>query len=120
MAAKILLADDEDGWLELAGFWLRGAGYEVRTIGSGKGVFPLAREFRPDCFVLDHDLGDVTAREVCRSIRADAALKAAKIVIITAHAGVLPEILADGPPDQFVAKSEHPEELLMVLAGLLE
>ncbi|MFI5363873.1 MAG: response regulator [Elusimicrobiota bacterium] len=119
MTAKILLADDDEGWRELAGRWLRDAGYEVRSVGNGKGVLALAREFRPDGFVLDHDLGDTTGGELCETIKSDPEFEKAFVVIITAHAAVLPEVLARCPPDQFVAKTEQSDELVFVLETLL-
>jgi CheY-like chemotaxis protein len=116
---KILHADDEEGWRELTGFWLTSAGYEVRAFEAGKGVLALAREFRPDCFLLDHDLGDTTGRELCRAIKSTVDFSAIPVIVMTAHAEALPEIVAEFPPDQFIAKSNEPDELLLVLAELL-
>ena len=116
---KILHADDEDGWRELVGFWLRNAGYDVRPISAGKGVIALARDCRPDCFLLDHDLGDTTGHELCKALRSTAEFQETPIIIMTAHADVLSAVVDDCPPDQFIVKSKQPEELLLILETLL-
>ena len=117
---KILHADDEEGWRGVVRFWLTGAGYEVRTLDGGKGVLAAAREFRPDCFLLDHDLGDTTGGEVCGEIKSTPEFASIPVVVMTAHAGALPELFAGLPPDQFVVKSDQPDELLLMLADLLK
>lgn len=116
---KILFADDEEGWRQLVSFWLERAGYEIQVASEGKGVLALARKSQPDCFLLDHDLGDTTGRELCRAIKSQPEFRAIPVVILTANAEVLPQVVADLPPDHFVAKSKHPDELLLILDGLL-
>jgi DNA-binding response OmpR family regulator len=116
---RILHADDEEGWRDLIGLWLNNAGYEVRTLGGGRNVLAAAKEFKPDCVILDHDLGDATGREVCEALKAAAEFVATPVILMTAHADVLTKVLAGRPPEQFIVKSDQPEELLLILEGLL-
>lgn len=116
---KILLAEDEDGWRELVGLWLRNAGYDVEALGAGGGVLALARRYRPDCFVLDHDLGDTTGHALCKMIKSSPEFETTPVVILTANVAVLPRIVGNFPPDQFIAKSANPDELLLILEELL-
>ena len=117
---KILYADDEAGWRELAGFWLKEAGYEVRIVNDGKSVMPLAAEFKPDCFLLDHDLGDTTGHALCQAVKSSPEFRDVPVILLTAHAATMHKVIFRFPPDQFIVKSEHSEELLLVLDGLLK
>ena len=44
---KVLVAEDDEGWRELLGFWLKQAGYEVTLCSDGLGVMPAARQDPP-------------------------------------------------------------------------
>lgn len=116
---KILLADDEEGWRELVGLWLQNAGYDVEILAQGKGVLELARRYRPDCFILDYDLGDTTGQALCEEIKSAPELTKTPVIILTANVAALPAVIGNAPPDQFIAKSGHPDELLLILEGLL-
>ncbi len=117
---KVLVAEDDEGWRELLGFWLKQAGYEVTLCSDGLGVMPAARQDPPQGFVLDFDLGDITGGALCRALKQDPAFKDKPVVILTANAQSLPGLLSEAyPPDQFVAKSQDPFELLNVLELLL-
>lgn len=117
---KILYADDEAGWRELVAFWLKEAGYETRIVSDGKSVMPLAAEFKPDCFLLDHDLGDTTGHAVCEAIKSSADFRDTPVILLTAHAATMHKVIFHFPPDQFIVKSDHPEELILVLVDHLK
>ncbi|MBI3288101.1 MAG: response regulator [Elusimicrobia bacterium] len=112
---RILAADDDEGWRLLIKCWMDTAGHDVLICDNGKAVMAAARGFRPDCFLLDHDMGSTTGHEVCRQIRASAEFKAIPVIIMTANTGIMPKVAADGPPDHFVAKTENPDELMLIL-----
>lgn len=66
---KVLVVDDELAWRKLLSRLFSARGYSVVTAAScAEGVAAAARE-RPDCAVLDFNLGDGTAGEVCRALR---------------------------------------------------
>lgn len=114
----ILAADDDAEWRDLISFALEKAGYRVLLAENGKSVLPLAATSRPDCFVLDHDMGDMTGAQVCGAIRSDPKYKDVPLIMLTAHAAVLPELLAGTPPDHFVVKTGSLDELLVILEGI--
>ncbi|MFA6318957.1 MAG: response regulator [Elusimicrobiota bacterium] len=116
---RILVADDQEEWLSLIGLWLTNAGYSVVKASGGGQVIPLALEKRPACFVLDYDLGDRKGSEVCAMIKARPEFKAVPVIVLTSMSGSMLDALAEGGPDHFVVKSQHPDELLLVLEGLV-
>jgi CheY-like chemotaxis protein len=117
-ARTILAADDDAEWRDLIAFALQKAGYRVVLAENGKSVLPLAEKARPDCFVLDHDMGDLTGAQVCSAIKADPSYQAVPVIMLTAHAAVLPDLIAGTPPDHFVVKTGSTDELLVILEGI--
>ncbi|MDD5656164.1 MAG: response regulator [Elusimicrobia bacterium] len=117
-APLVLAADDDAEWRRLIEFSLQKAGFRVVLCENGAGVLPLACRQRPDVFVLDHDLGDMTGAELCRRIKAKPEFAEVPVVILTAVAGALPAMLAGCPPDHFVSKTGGIDELTLVLGGL--
>lgn len=115
---SILVADDDQEWRDLLGLWLTGKGYRVRFSENGKNVLPMLAEERPDCVILDFDLGDMEGSRVSAAIRADSRLKTLPIIILTSMAGEMKKAVSEGSPDQFIVKSKSPEELLLVLGML--
>ncbi|MBI5881845.1 MAG: response regulator [Elusimicrobia bacterium] len=119
MKRRILVADDQEEWLSLISLWLTKAGYAVTKASGGGQVIPMAEHAPPDCFILDYDLGDRKGSEVCAALKAHPAFKKVPVIVLTSLAGSMLDALAEGGPDHFVVKSQHPDELLLVLEGLL-
>ena len=69
---KILVVDDEPDALELVGFNLKSAGFEVVTADDGAEAIKKARETAPDLILLDVMLPEVDGLEVCKLLRRDA------------------------------------------------
>jgi class 3 adenylate cyclase len=59
-------------------------GYRVEQAASGREAIEAARRLRPDLILLDVVMPDLDGFEVCRTLRADEALAAVPIVMITA------------------------------------
>ena len=117
-AKRILIAEDEEGWRELLEHWLKRAGYEVRVSSTGRDVLPLARSFEPNCFILDHDIGDTTGYNVCLGLKKSEEFAQVPVILLTANVDVLPKVAASCAANHFIAKSESPDELLMILEGI--
>jgi len=115
----ILAADDDVEWRSLIGLWLKGEGYEVAQCSNGKGVLPEMERRRPDCLVLDYELGDMTGLDVVKAVRARPEFKKIPIVVMTSLSSAMPGLVAESAPDQFVVKSQNSFELLAVLSRLL-
>ena len=119
MAEKtILVADDNDEWRALVSFWLKGQGYRVLASTDGKSVLPLAEKTRPDCFVLDFELGDMTAADLIRQVRGR--FDGVPIIFLTTMARAMMHIPQGCMPEQFVIKSQSSMELLAVIEDLLK
>lgn len=113
---KVLVADDDPEWRRLLELWLEPAGYRLFFVSCGKDVVSLAEHHRPDCILLDFELGDQTALEVCRDLRSKACLDAVPIIILTSHAEEKLHAYRNCQADHFVVKDgRNPEEVLAVL-----
>ena len=82
---KVLLVDDDEGFLKATSLILEQAGYVVLTAQDGRSGLEAARQHRPDVAVLDvimkrPDEGFVLAR----AINADADLADVKMLVLTA------------------------------------
>jgi CheY-like chemotaxis protein len=115
----VLFADDDESWRELVSRWILSNGWDAAVVGRGADVIPAARRRRPECIVLDHDLGDTTGMEVCAKLKSDPELQDVPVIVFTTLAGELIKIVAQARPDHFVVKDSRPEELLAVLETFL-
>ena len=61
---KILIVDDEPDALEVLGFNLKNAGYEVTTADDGDTALKKARQQLPDLILLDLMLPEIDGLEV--------------------------------------------------------
>src|SRR5947209_1492367 len=86
MKPKILVVDDEPDALELLGFNLQRAGFEVSTASDGAEALRKARQLAPSLIVLDVMLPEMDGLEVCKALRRDAATASVPIVMLTAKA----------------------------------
>lgn len=85
--AKVLLVDDDAGFVKATSLVLEQAGYDVATAHDGPSGLTAAREHKPDVVVVDvmmnrPDEGFALAR----AIRADADLADVKMLVLTAVA----------------------------------
>ncbi|MFI5361076.1 MAG: PleD family two-component system response regulator [Elusimicrobiota bacterium] len=119
MTPFILAADDDETWRELVPLWIRSNGWEAATVSCGADVIPTALKRRPDCIVLDHELGDTTGMEVCAKLKAHPQLRNVPVIVFTTMADQMIKIVEGGRPDHFVVKDGRPEELLAVIESLL-
>ena len=65
MKGKILIVDDERDILDVLGFVLEDAGYEIKTTDRGDAVLLLVTQWRPDLVILDIGLPGLSGLEVC-------------------------------------------------------
>jgi len=117
---KVLIAEDEPSIVLSLEFLLAGAGYQVTVARNGSDALTLVEHFRPDLVVLDIMLPMVNGLEVCRSVRASAALGHTRILMLTAR-GREAEVrkgLALGA-DRYMTKPFSTQELLQAVRELL-
>ena len=82
---RVLIAEDEPSIVLSLEFLFAEAGYEVFTAENGAEALRLCEECTPDLLVLDIMLPVVDGFEVCRAVRANPALAATRILILTAR-----------------------------------
>jgi two-component system phosphate regulon response regulator PhoB len=120
MKQKILVVDDEADALELIGFSLRAAGYEVLTATNGEDALAKARAVSPSLVVLDLLLPGVDGLEVCKILRRDQATIAIPILMLSAKATELDRVLGlELGADDYLTKPFSPRELVLRVKNLL-
>jgi len=82
----ILIADDNPTNLDIFRARLSAHGYAILTAANGEEALAAARAHQPDLILLDLMMPGVDGLEVCRRLKADAALPFMPIVIVTAKA----------------------------------
>jgi CheY-like chemotaxis protein len=81
---KILCVDDDPLILQLNGDILRFHGYTVLTAPDGATALELAARERPALILLDIMMPEMDGFMVCRRLKADPALKAIPVIVLTA------------------------------------
>ena len=83
-AANILVVDDTPANLHLLTGMLKERGYRVRPVPSGKLALQAVQKEKPDLILLDINMPDMHGYEVCKHLKADAALKDIPVLFISA------------------------------------
>jgi DNA-binding response OmpR family regulator len=84
MAKKILIADDEQNIVISLEFLMKREGFEVSIANDGEEAVNMIRAQRPDLVLLDVMMPKKSGFEVCQEIKADPALQAVRILMLTA------------------------------------
>jgi DNA-binding response OmpR family regulator len=82
----LLVADDDEDILELLGFRLERAGYEVVRARHGGEALRLAFELRPALAILDVMMPGLDGYEITRRLRRDERTKLMPVILVTARA----------------------------------
>lgn len=120
MAKRVLIAEDEPSIVTSLEFLMRRGGYESRVAGDGEEALSLLASFRPHLVLLDVMLPRRSGLELCRLIRADAALAGTRVLMLTAMGGTrdAEHGLAAGA-DDYMTKPFSTQELLGRVQALL-
>jgi DNA-binding response OmpR family regulator len=70
MSTRILLADDDEDFLEVTAYGLRRAGFAVDGVSSGAEALQAVQNDEPDIALIDVDMPKMSGMEVCEFIRA--------------------------------------------------
>jgi CheY-like chemotaxis protein len=116
----ILVADDDPLVTDILRHKLSSRGYRVTVAADGREALERIAQGRPDAILLDAMMPMVDGYEVLRRLRADPALAAVPVIMLTARKqeGDIVSALELGA-DDFVVKPFIPEELLSRLGRLL-
>lgn len=82
--AKILMADDQENILKLAGAMLEDAGHTVVTALDGVSALEKAKADPPDLIVLDRNMPGMEGSEVLSSLKDIKALNRIPVIFLTA------------------------------------
>ncbi len=86
MKRVILVIEDNEQNLYLAGFLLKKAGYEVIAVRDGRSGIETAAAVKPDLILLDIQLPVMDGYDVAREIRRNPDLAATPLVAVTSYA----------------------------------
>lgn len=84
MSKKVLIADDEPNILISLEYLMKREGWLVAVARDGDEALVAIRRDRPDLVLLDVMMPGKSGFEVCQAVRADEALAAVKILMLTA------------------------------------
>ena len=118
--ARVLLADDDDLFADLAINALFDRGFLVGRVDDGKKVIEAMRFRAPDVVILDCNMPELDGINALRIIRKDPLLYKIPVLILTGRRGVENENLArfDGAND-YVSKPCNFDDLATRLRHLL-
>jgi len=117
---KILIVEDDADLTEVLSYNLRQAGYEVIVARDGSQGLRQAELFTPDVVLLDLMLPLVDGLEVCRRLRAGEVTRDTLIVMLTAKAEELDQLVGLSlGADDYVTKPFSVKVLLEKIKALL-
>ena len=117
MTARVLLADDDPGILEVVAYALRNEGFDVTPVLSGEAALEEARGSPYDAVLLDVMMPGLSGIDVCRTLRAESNVP---IVMLTAKDGELDRVLGlELGADDYVTKPFSMAELVSRIRAIL-
>jgi len=116
----ILVADDEPYILRSLSFVLKKEGYSCETARDGEEALEKVRRLQPKIVFLDIMMPKQTGFEVCRTLKADPAFRATRIIMLTAKGQQhdIDEARSSGA-DDYITKPFSPRKVLDKLASVL-
>jgi two-component system phosphate regulon response regulator PhoB len=118
--ARILVIEDETDIQQVLDYNLREKGHKVYIASTGEEGLKLAKEKRPDLVLLDLMLPGIPGTEVCKALKADAATKAAQVVMLTAKGEEIDRVVGfELGADDYVVKPFSVRELLLRVQAIL-
>jgi DNA-binding response OmpR family regulator len=121
MTHRVLVADDEPNILISLEFLMKREGHAVSVARDGHEALAAIRRDVPDLVLLDVMMPGLSGFEVCQAVRADDALRAVRILMLTAKGREtdVAKGLALGA-DGYMTKPFATRELADRVRGMLE
>ena len=118
---NILVVDDVPENLQLMTGILKHSGYKVRPVSSGVLALEAARKMPPDLILLDIHMPEMDGYEVCRRLKAEAALAEVPVIFLSALNECSAKVrgLRQGGSD-YITKPFQTEEVLARIEVHLE
>jgi len=115
--AKILLAEDEESFVEALTIGLTNEGFRVTVARDGAEALQLFDETNPDLLLLDLMLPKVSGIDVCRTIRSRSQVP---IIMVTAKGAEIDTVVAlEVGADDYVTKPYRLRELVARMRAVL-
>ncbi len=119
-SARLLMIDDDARLSAMVGDYLRGAGFEVDTVGSLSAGRDRLAGGGFDALVLDLMLPDGDGLDLCRELRATPRTRQLPLLMLTARGEPLDRIVGlELGADDYLPKPFEPRELLARVKALL-
>lgn len=117
---RILIADDDQDILDLVGFKLTQAGYEVVSVTDGVAALASIEANPPSLAILDFMMPGLSGIDVLRKVRTNEATKNLAVILLTVRTGDsdVDAGFATGASD-YVTKPVSARELLHRVNALL-
>ena len=117
---RILVVEDQADNMQILRDLLTSAGYELIEAKDGEEGVKVATAERPDLILMDIQLPLLDGYEATRRIKADPALRAIPIIVVTSYALSGDEIEArEAGCDAYVPKPYSPRHLLTKIREFL-
>lgn len=116
----VVVAEDSPTQAELLREALEGEGYRVTVTGNGLAALDAARRDRPALIVSDVVMPDMDGYQLCRAVKADAALRDLPVMIVTSLREIDDIVMAlESGADNFIRKPFDAKALLARIDFLL-
>ena len=114
---KVLLAEDEESFVEALVIGLTNEGFRVTVARDGNEALQLYEEIQPDILLLDLMLPKMSGIDVCRTIRAHSQVP---IIMVTAKGTEIDTVVAlEVGADDYVTKPYRLRELVARMRAVL-
>jgi two-component system response regulator MtrA len=118
--ARVLIVDDDPDIRALVTYRLTASGYDVICAGDGEDGLAAVRAHAPDLVLVDWMMPRLTGVEMCARMRADPAIAAIPVVLLTARADdVAARSGWDAGIDEYITKPFSPRELAARVEAIL-
>ncbi|MFT3699538.1 MAG: winged helix-turn-helix domain-containing protein [Kofleriaceae bacterium] len=119
MERRVVIIEDERDVARLLEFNLKAAGFACSMAETAAAGLALVREQHPDVVVLDLMLGADSGYDVCKAIRADAAVADTGVLMLTAKAEAEDRILGlEVGADDYVVKPFVVREVVLRVTAI--
>jgi len=117
----IVLADDEQGVLDVVQFRLTKKGYNVIVAHDGEEALASVKKSSPDLVILDVNMPPPNGLQVCRQLKDDAKYKNIPVVLLTAGDTDSDKFWgAESGADAYLTKPYKAEDLIALVKKLSE
>ncbi len=117
MAAKILVADDEQNIIKLLRLYLREEGYEIVAARDGREALERFHADDPDLILLDLMMPELGGFDVCAEIRRESDVP---VIMLTARSDDVDKIVGlEMGADDYITKPFNPREVVARIKAAL-